>query len=359
MSSSSLTRAAVLREHFASPNFRPRPILTSLNDDNAWLVSFPQLDAEAKATGRSYFHVVSDPWLVGPMVVANSWVFMMTAPSPPAFQDGAAVEQLAQEIEEAAATAAIAHDNPNKTREQAADSESPLVGAVFISLSLSDHMHEPTLRSFDSRIPVVAVSEAAKVIEGWGHFDTVLATQDLGPTRAESWEVVHPGPPLPPWLNVFRIPGHQSLNFAMAWIWTRDDGHREAMLLSPHGIRQDQPAFRAFLEMCQSEDQKTSVLAMLHGLKESFTYGFRNTLGVAGGLALDKAARPRYWVRSHDCVPTYTGLIGWFTRDFPRSLLDGITEYTGTQKTGVPPDEEDDHRPNLVNIENGESFILE
>jgi hypothetical protein len=49
-----------------------RPILTHLNVDTSWLISFPRPSpAKPHDVARSYFHVVIDPWLDGEYVVST------------------------------------------------------------------------------------------------------------------------------------------------------------------------------------------------------------------------------------------------------------------------------------------------
>lgn len=89
----------MLQAHFANRNATPRPILTSLNGDNSWLISFPRPPADRIRHGsKAYFHVVSDAWLTRDISVGSSWVINLRHPTAPAIPDGSAVEALVQEI---------------------------------------------------------------------------------------------------------------------------------------------------------------------------------------------------------------------------------------------------------------------
>ncbi len=55
------TRNATLEKHFGGSHPILRPILTSLNGDNAWLISLPRPAVERQASAKAYYHVVSDP----------------------------------------------------------------------------------------------------------------------------------------------------------------------------------------------------------------------------------------------------------------------------------------------------------
>lgn len=348
----SQSRADTLRAHFNDPNTTRRPLLTSLNGDNSWLISFPRPEAErARPSSKAYFHIVSDPWLTGYTYAGFSWILTLRTPVPAAIPSGAAVEDVVREIEAAAASA----DVP-----QAAADESSPIDAIFLNFDFGDHLDEPTLRTFDPKIPVYATPEAAAIVRRWNYFEQLTETRDFDPAAGTGWRTLHPGGGLPDWLTVFRLPGHRVLNFATAIIYSGEDGQNEALLYSPHGIRADQPALRAFLQNMKSPPplsppplspspfssaavppadassgsnggsnaETLHVLAILHALKDSFALGHATTLGVRGGLALARLARPRYWIRSHDAPLAYTGAMAWLVwiKDVKRSLLSGLEE---------------------------------
>lgn len=118
-------------------------------------------------------------------------------------------------------------------------------------------------------------------------FHNVVLIHDL-PASATSWRdlALHPGGGLPRWITPIRLSGHSELNFCLAIVWTHVDGAgaeiHEALLNSPHGTRLDSGPLQAFLDA----EPATKKLAMLHGLKESHTFGYKTTLGAKGGLAL-------------------------------------------------------------------------
>lgn len=91
---------------------------------------------------------------------------------------------------------------------------------------------------------------------------------------------------------------------------------------------------------------------MLAPLKDSFAFGRATTLGLAGSLELEEVMRPRYWVRSHDAPLKYRGVVMLTTYDVPHELEDGAV---GVQAGGS----ESTRKPNLVDIDNGASFVLE
>ena len=338
----SASRTTTLNAHFTSLGHNLRPILTSLNGDNSWLISFPLPVKERKATNRAYYHAVLDPWLVGPSVTLSSWLVSLSLTTQSVANDGNGIEALARDIEDEAATAGLIVNQPRGT--------SSYLDAIFIGFHYTDHMHKPTLCTFDKTIPVFAVSEAAGTIRTWDHFRTVIVTHDLDSANG-NWHEFHPGAPLPNWLNIFRIIGHHELNFADIIVWSSDEGTNEAILYSPHGIRIDQPSFQTYLHKA---NPPVSTVAMLHALKDSFALGARTTLGVAGGLALEAELKPAYWIKTHDSTLLYNGLFSLVIRDVFRSMESGIEELQ--RKSDKAP--EDLKKPNLIEIESGECFVL-
>ncbi|KAJ9145134.1 hypothetical protein NKR23_g5550 [Pleurostoma richardsiae] len=373
-SSQADTLKAYFAAHGAGANLRP--VLTSLNGDNSWLISFPRPPAEnvaaAPAPSKRYFHVVSDPWLSGPSVVLSSWLIWLSLADPPAVRDGAGVEAMARQVEDAAAEAASGGGTGNN-RSSVADEEGnhsgtessssfPLINAIFINHHNTDHMHKETLETFDSRIPVFATPETADTIRRWRHFDSVTATHTIDPSHragSKGWQQLHPGPPLPPWLSVFRVPGHRDLNFGIVIMWSPDESTHEALLYMPHGMLADQPSVQALLDTETAEAVPPfTVLAMLYPLKENFAWGVQTTLGGAGALALDELARPRYWVRTHDSQFLYKGLIMLGVWDVFKSLdeiMDEAAEGKESDTNGNVPR----RKPNPVKVDNGGCIVLQ
>jgi hypothetical protein len=222
-------------------------------------------------------------------------------------------------------------------------------------------LDERTLRTFHADIPVFATAEAAAIIRPWNYFRHVVQTRDLDPANP-TWRDLRPDgdAQLPDWLAVFRLVGHRELNFATAIVYSsaadtdssNGEQKHEVLLYSPHGIRIDQPSLQAF---AQKSEPPVRVLALLHALKDSFAFGTRTTLGVGGGLALERQVQPKYWVKSHDAGLIYSGIVAWlaWVNDITRSLDDGLEEEAG--KSGVV----DRKKPTLVEVENGGFFVLE
>ncbi|KAH7407072.1 hypothetical protein DE146DRAFT_418499 [Phaeosphaeria sp. MPI-PUGE-AT-0046c] len=311
-------RGAEYKTHFDSKQ-ELRPIFTSLNGDNSWLLSFPRPFAERQSTGKAYFHIVHDPWLNGPEVQVSSWIVSLALSSTPAVSNGTGVERLVLEIESAAAEAGVVGSSTIQT----ANGKSA-VDAIFVNFHYGDHLHTPTLLTFPSSVPVFTTAEGALAIKKLNHFDTITTYKDLEQdTFTGDWTTLHPSPILPSYLTIFRIKGHHDLNFLSALIWTSESGTHEAILYSPHSLHLSTPALQTLLH---SSTPSFSTLAMLHGLKESWTLNWQTTFGVAGGLQLYRESGAKYWISTHNDRLSYGGLVWWLANDIFRTLEWGLKQ---------------------------------
>jgi len=346
-------REQTLHAHFALPDAELRPIMTSLNGDNSWLLSFPRPEPERQEQGKAYYHVVFEPWLNGPVNQWHSWLIHIRLSAAAAVADPESIAAVIRQIEAAAATVAGVTSQKPQTGEEY-DGE---IDAIFLGFHFVDHLHEPTLRLFDSRIPVIATPEAAAIIRPWNYFSAIHLIPDFN-TSIESWRApdFHSGG-FPSWLTPIRLPGHAELNFVTALVWSHlaKDGSEihEAILQTPHGTKLDEGPLQGFLD----SEPKTKKLALLHGLKEGFTAVVKTTFGAEGGLALyRRIGGAQYWVLSHHSTLLYSGFImrAFWVRDTKRTLqwaLDAETQQgeEGMLKGG---------KPSLIEVENGGCFVL-
>lgn len=398
-------RTETLQSHFGSGPEQPlRPILTSLNGDASWLMSFPLPPSasprESTAGNKKFYHVVVDPWLKGPTSMISPWLIHIERTEPAAVPDAAGVDELVREIEGLAAAA-------SGEEEDALGEDSgaqPLVDAIFIKVHLLDHLHRPTLEGFDGRIPVFATAEAAPTIRGWGHFDTVVETRDYkryggddnssagGATglsgvpaadKRAHWKSFHPGGPLPEWLSVFRLVGDWYVELATVVVWShgsennKNEQQHEFIINTPHGINVNTESVVAFFDDNVSKDSTNSTagevsqrrpgrrgggmecLAMLAGFKDSYSFGVRETLGVERSLQLERKAGPKYWVKSHDLPIRVGGAVMRLRmmKEVIRTLEEGLE---GERKERLKEGKVGDlRRPNLVTPGNGGCFVLE
>ncbi|KPM41915.1 hypothetical protein AK830_g4679 [Neonectria ditissima] len=344
------SRRDTLQAHFASPNAVSRPILTSMNGDNSWLISFPRPSADRAA--RAYYHVVFEPWLAGPVTLLTSWIIGVALTAPPKISSIEDIEGAIRQIEEAAGTVIPAADTQSEGKYTGG------IDSIMLGFHYDDHTNQATLQQFNENIPVIATPEAAGIVKSWGHFKTITTIQSLAPS-AESWRdaALHPGSPVPSWLTPIRLPGPAVLNFGLAIIWTHatDDGGEvhEVIFNSPHGTRLDGGPIQAFLKA----EPRTKKLAMLHGLKESHTAAIQTTYGVKGGLALyRRLGGVKYWVLSHNSTLKYSGIFMWlsWTVDTRRTMDWALEEEGKTKGDG----EGELDRPDLVEVDNGGCFVL-
>jgi hypothetical protein len=318
-----------------------RPIFTSLNGDNSWLLSFPRPTEERTISGKAFYHIVHDPWLNGPVNLYTLWLASISLSSLPAVNNGNDVEGVVRDIEAAAADAGIL-----PTRAPGTQDASP-IDAIFIHFHYNDHLHKPTLLTFASSIPVFATPEASVIIRDWNHFDNIITTRELEPGIFDGdWTSLHPGSPLPTWLTVFRARGHHELNFASAIIYTPSPDLHEAILYSPHGMRTSQESLQTLLHRSTPE---FNVLALLHGLKESWTFSWQTTFGAATGLELQRQTNAKYWIITHNSPLRYRGMLWVIVTDIFRTLEWAL----GQEK--VPNSE--GKKVHVVDVENG-GFVL-
>ncbi|RYP70114.1 hypothetical protein DL769_005091 [Monosporascus sp. CRB-8-3] len=324
-----------LRAHIDNGKKGLRPVMTSINGDNSWLVSFPRPAAERVSAGRSYYHVVLEPWLVEPgdTVFVAPWFFHIHRNCVAAATDGASVDALVREIEQAAGS----------TGHAAAG-----VDAILVCYAAPDHMDRQTLLTFAPSVPVFAVPEAAKTISGWGHFDRAV---DIATFDGTSWRSSHPGAPLPGWLSVMSLKTHW-LCFGFALVWSHDDEKNEAILSFPHGFRPDKDTSAVGNLLGASPPLR--ILAMMHPLKENFFWGALMTPGVRNGLQLWRMVRPKYWVNTGDMELIYAGVFLWGVNDKLHTL-----DWALKLEQNETRADANLTRPDLVNLENGACYVLE
>jgi hypothetical protein len=276
----------------------------------------------------------------------SPWLVHIDLAAPASVKDGDGVEAVAREIEAAASAAGLVSPEESKPT-----CHSPSIDAIFINVDEIDHVHEPTLRTFDARTPVFATPTASKKIAGWEYFDTVVANKELEPEDG-NWKNLHPGAPLPEWLTIFHMKGVNHLNLASAMIWSPAPGTYEALLYTPHGVDINLPSMRTLLK---TANPGIRVLAILHGLKESWSFGSKNTLGVQYGLPLYRATKAKYWIISHNSPLKYSGLVMTLGRvaDVFRTTEWGLAQEKEQEKSDLERES-----VNFVEVENGSFTVL-
>ncbi|RDW57609.1 hypothetical protein BP6252_13691 [Coleophoma cylindrospora] len=327
------SRAQVLQASAVQTEAVLRPVITYINGDVAWLVSFPRPTSDKSVGGKVYYHAVIDPWFGQPSLVVTSFLLEMKLGRDAGLFSRAAIDAAIVEIELAAGNSLDPTD---------AD---PAVDAVFVT-GMAEHCHKESLLQFSISTPVFAVAAAASTIGPWGHFDTVVTMLSCDPSKTP-WKEGHPGSPLPAWLTAFPPTVTRINNFGLALVTSVNDSVNELILMAPHGISADETSIKGFATTVK-------MLALVAPLKDSYVFGVQAVLGVKDGLAIGQAAGMQYYVRSGDFVSLkYRGLISWFLSDVPRDLewgADELKKQLGAAKA--------DKQPTLVEVENGGSYVL-
>ncbi|KAK2627903.1 hypothetical protein QTJ16_002549 [Diplocarpon rosae] len=328
-----LNRTQLIKDQLTDPGALSRPVLTYINGDVSWLVSFPRPESGQNIPNRKYYHVLIDPWFGQASIFISSLVLEMETGRDPWHTSRLAVDDTIAEIELAAGNSL------------ASTEDGPVVDAIFVT-AMAEHCHQGSLLQFSASTPVFAVAAPARTIASWGHFDTVVTMCSFDPSKS-SWKEGHPGAPLPAWLTAFPPTVTHSNNFGLVLITSANSGTEEMILMAPHGIYAQESSINAL-------GTTVKMLALVAPLKDSYAFGMKQVLGVEDGLAIAQAAGTRYYVRSGDFVSLkYKGVIGWSVKDVPRSLQWGVDQRTaklGADKVAEPPI--------LIEIENGGSFVL-
>ncbi|KZL68382.1 hypothetical protein CI238_00255 [Colletotrichum incanum] len=315
-----------LMDTLASAQASPRrPILTLVNGDNTWLISVPR---PASTNGKAFYHILQDPWLGGPSDALSRWFLRLHLKEEGALGSLKAVEDWIQEVETACGGTNGEHER--------------WLDAVLVTHTNTDHLHEPTLRTFDPSINLFAVEDAAAVISAMKHFQKVSIVPDF--VRGEKWPTT---PGMPEWLSVFRLQDesgmYPNLYHAMIIGMSAEEGNDEVILYTPHGVEPE------MVEAARKANPNASVLAMLHPLNEC-GLGITSK-GVANGLKIERQNTVRHWVNTHDDNLRYGGIMSYFMQHGRKTLEQGLEEEA--KEKGA-----EQRRPNYVVVENGGSHIL-
>lgn len=327
-------RTKALQTQFAEREIPSRPIITYINGDVSWLVSFPRPATEQATARKAFYHVVIDPWFGQPSVVVTPMVLEMRLGREPGLPNRAAIDTAIAEIEQAVGKALVATD---------AD---PAVDAIFV-MGRAEHFHRESLLQFAASTPLFAVAAVAGTAASWAHFDTVVTMSSWAPTE-KPWKDGHPGAPLPAWLTVFPPRVTRLNHFGLCLVTSANPSVDELILMAPHGMSADE----AFLHALGGT---LAMLALVAPLKDAYSLGIRTVLGVEDGLALARNAASRYYVRSGDFVSLkYKGIIGWTLKDVPHDMQWGVDQLS-ERLTGKQAPCRD---PALLEIGNGKSYVL-
>lgn len=322
-------------------NLNRRPCLTHLNADTSWLLSIPRPDNDK--TGRSYFHLLLDPWLKGGQSDVTKLLSQQWHAIPSALQTIKAVDELAQQLEDAISSATPAWK------------PATFIDAVVVSHEFTDHMHQQTLLEVDPSVPVYATAKAANIIASWKHFKTVNTVEKITGSGRDWKETSKP--PLPAWLGICRVAyeGSDMLYYHSAVLITwqlAPDQKVEACIYTPHGIAPED------LKPVASAMPPIHTLALLHGLHD-IQVGAQLNLGAHNGLKAQRLLNAKYWIGTHDEVKRGGGIVSWFLKRKVLTVEEALEQEIKKEQgdAGEPVQELDN--VHFVDLQNGESLILE
>jgi hypothetical protein len=376
-----------LRDSITASLSTRRPLLTHLNADTTWLLSLPVPLSHASRRRRRYFHILIDPWLTGPQSDVAAFFSTQWHAIPSCCQTIKEVEEVIQGIEDVAAGSErqsskhtekrgrpgmkrmetedviVVDTDPGKgtkdlggemgldkhdEKEEQHGGEG-WIDAVVISHEFTDHMHQPTLLSLPSSVPVFATAKAYSIIRSWKHFHTVLPISRF----CGDWTKERPGEGiLPDWVGVHRVAyaGNDLLYYHSAILVSFNSGTGEVagVIYTPHGISPSD------LAPIITSSPTINILALLHGLQDISLQSWLKTaqlnMGAHNGLKVVRMLGVKYWVGTHDEVKKGGGVVGWFLKRVGVSLEEAL------KKEGVG---EGGKEVKFVDLGNGESLVLE
>lgn len=362
-----------------------RPLLIHLNADTSWLLALPRPSVSAARSGRHWFNILIDPWLSGSQSDVASWFSQQWHAEAPALSSVAAVEELCADIERLS-------PGPGRRKEDVKRNESrnggrdehamediqhearSMIDAIAISHEFTDHCHKETLLECHPDTPVFATAQAAKLVQSWGHFRTVLETPAFGKANPDWRDISEP--PLPEWLAIGRLVTEKdALYYHSALIVAFDckdaprrkwsarysngavedgntsDGSAEAVIYTPHGIHAPS------LEVIPQAQPPIQTLALLHGLHDIALPKQQLNIGAHNGLKAQRLLRAKYWFGTHDEVKQGYGIVSWLLRRKIISLEEALKlERDAGNLTDGEAKAVDD--VSFLDLANGESKML-
>ncbi|RMX72592.1 hypothetical protein D0869_14455 [Hortaea werneckii] len=349
-----------------------RPLLHHLNADTSWLLQIPRPDSAVRNGARFYFNILLDPWLRGGQSDLASWFSQQWHVEKSAVGSIAQLEELAREMEILASGLRLGQGRKtNAAIEAASGPDETFIDAVAVSHEFTDHCHKETLLEVHPDVPVFAIHEAARLIQSWPHFRTVITINNFGTEGETDWRSSSV-PPLPDWIGISRLlQTDDVLNYHSALMIAFNNQHAnyqshqlhkttplpptnpltrkkhhapitpnedeesaEAILYTPHGISSGD------LTLIPSASPPVHTLAFLHGLhnvRVSTATGrtaLQSNLGAHNGLKAQRILKAKYWIGTHDGVKRGGGLVAWFLQRESLTLGDALEEERRRRRKG-------------------------
>ncbi|KAK5121227.1 hypothetical protein LTR85_005393 [Meristemomyces frigidus] len=377
-----------------------RPLLHHLNADTSWFLQIPRPESAVRNGARFYYNILIDPWLQGGQSDLAGWFSQQWHATPSAVGSIAELEELTREIEILASGLRLGGERKsNSAVEEEGGRTDTFIDAVTVSHEFTDHCHKETLHEIHSDVPVFAIKEAAKLIESWKHFRTVITVDSFCAGGDKDWRSTSI-PPLPDWIGISRLLQRDDvLNYHSALMIAfnnkhgnvqsklaktnghingkrkrhhavlepnEDDEAAEALVYTPHGIESGD------LALIPGASPPIRTLAFLHGLHNirvgtaSGRTALQSNLGAHNGLKAQRILNAKYWIGTHDEVKKGGGLVAWFLQRDVITLKDAIDQERKAKKRKVDravdgefgavlDSFEDTH---WIDLGNGESRVL-
>lgn len=316
-----------------------RPLIHHINADNSWLLQIPRHGP------RPYFNILMDVWLQGPQIEFSKIFHSQSHTEASTFQTVKEIEDFVRQIENHAL---------NLRGEIAGERPAGYIDAATCTIKGTDHCNEQTLRQLHPSVPVFTRSDAAKLVNSWKHFETVVTVREF----EGNWRETHAAP-LPDWIGIGLLTQESSdiQGIHKGVIISFDIGAGcEAVVQLPHGIPADHLGFIA------SAEPRVRVLALIHGLL-NVKVGFALTgymdanLGGHNGLQLQRLLNADYWIGTHDEDKDAHGLTSWLL-SFNRITLQQALEQEREQLRKEGKGSAKQEPPKFYSLTNGSSMVL-
>lgn len=168
----------------------PRPLLTHINADASWLLSFPIPASDARRQSKSHFHILIDAWLTP----SNSplRIFLEQYHVEPYLS----VSEVLDHVSDIEASSADSSTSPGQ------------IDAILINSEGDDHANRETFQQIDASVPVFCPHYIIPKIKSWNHFDTIIPVPHFGENGQYDWRVrddTLESRFLPKWLGLWRL----------------------------------------------------------------------------------------------------------------------------------------------------------
>lgn len=280
-----------------------RPILTHLNADSSWLLSLPYPFAASRPIGRTFFHVLIDPWLRGPQSDLASWFSRQWHTIDSSVQTVPELNSCLQQLENIVQRRDSTWVGQGNDATRSTSGTKPLhcIDMVVVSHEFTDHCNRATLQEIPQDTPVFATEAAARLISSWRYFHHVHSVASLS-TQNYDWRNTSSST-LPEWLGITRIVTkadrlhlHSAILITFKIRSNPVDASSEGIIYSPHGILADG------LESLSLALPRISILALLHGLHDIKLSVKQLNLGAHNALQAQRICGAKYWVSTRESI---------------------------------------------------------